>query len=281
MAMLNILRRIVQEVSSAENLDQSLKLVVSLLKQAMHVDVCSIYLILPETSRLTLVATDGLHAGSIGQVSMGANEGLVGLVAKGSEPLNVCDAPNHPAFKAFPDTGEEHFKQFLGVPILHHRRSLGVLVTQQEGDCTFEDDYVALMVTLAAQLGGVIRSAEVTGELLAHKRLPRRDIEIEGIAGAPGVAVGTAVVIFPEADLDAVPERAAESVAIEKDRFNDAIRKTQEEMRALKARMGEALPAEDQAVFDAYMLMLSGDSLVQGVLAKIEAGRWAPAALRA
>lgn len=278
--MLNILRRIVQEVTSAENLDQSLKLVVSLLKQAMHVDVCSIYLILPGTSRLTLVATDGLHSGSIGRVSMSVNEGLVGLVAAGSEPLNVYNCPNHPAYKLFPGSGEERFRQFLGVPILHHRQTLGVLVTQQEGDSAFEDDHVALMVTLAAQLGGAIRGAEVSGELLARERFPRRDIEIKGIAGAPGVAVGTAVVIFPEADLDSVPDRVAESVEAERNRFRDAIRHTQEDMQALKERMGGLLPEEDQAVFDAYMLMLSGDSLMKGVMNKIEAGSWAPAALR-
>ena len=128
--MLRTLRRIVQEVNSAEDLTQALNLIVIEVKQAIAVDVCSIYLNLPDSAELTLMATDGLDQAAVGQTKLMMNEGLVGLVAERSEPVNLSDASSHPHFKLIEGIGEESFHSFLGIPILHHRRLLGVLVVQ-------------------------------------------------------------------------------------------------------------------------------------------------------
>ncbi len=281
--MLRTLRRIVQEVNSAEDLTQALNLIVIEVKQAIAVDVCSIYLNLPDSAELTLMATDGLDPAAVGQTKLMMNEGLVGLVAERSEPVNLSDASSHPHFKLIEGIGEESFHSFLGIPILHHRRLLGVLVVQHLQQRSFDEDHVAFLITLAAQLAASINSAEITGELTSNKtRLDKKkDIMVNGIAGAPGVAVGTAVVVFPEADLDAVPDRSAKSVPEEIKSFREAVGQVQQEIVNLKEQMGGLLPAEDKVLFDAYMLMLGSDSLAGATERRIEAGNWAPGALRA
>ena len=76
------------------------------------------------------MATDGLNPDSIGEVSLAEGEGLVGLVAERQEPVALSNATEHPKFRYFPVTGEERYNSFLGVPIIHYRRELGVLVVQ-------------------------------------------------------------------------------------------------------------------------------------------------------
>ncbi len=281
-SMLATLRRIVQEVNAAEDLATALDIIVHRVQAALGVDVCSIYLHLPDPDSLTLMATVGLRPDAVGRVRLGLHEGLVGLVADRAEPINLKDAPSHPAYKYFPETGEEQFHAFLGVPILHHLRMLGVLVVQQAGERRFDEDHVAFLVTLATQLAGAISNAEISGELNRPAFHPhRRDIRIEGIAGAPGVAVGRAVVTFPETDLDAVPDRSVDDVKAEVRLFRQAVAAVQQELVELKERMSDVLPAEDRLLFDAYILLLGSDSLVEGTVRRIEGGNWAPGALRA
>jgi phosphotransferase system, enzyme I, PtsP len=97
--MLDILRRIVQEVSAAEDLTQALDIIVQRVKQAMSIDVCSVYLMLPDRQHLLLMASDGLNPDSVGHVRLGPGEGLVGLVAERAEPVNLDNATDHPLFR--------------------------------------------------------------------------------------------------------------------------------------------------------------------------------------
>lgn len=279
MSRLATLQRIVQGVSSSAGLHSALELIVNDVKTELSIDVCSVYLSLPGSEELTLMATNGLLPWAVGKVKLKLDEGLVGLVANRAEPLNLSDAPSHPKYKFLPDTGEEYFHAFLGVPMIHHRRLHGVLVIQQAEQRSFDEDDVAFLITLGTQLAVAISNAEITGELIGPENERHEDVFIEGIAGSPGVAVGTAVVIFPEADLGAVPDRKAEDVKVEKNRFLNAVSHVQQDMVELKERLS-MLPAEDRILFDAYMMMLNSDTLIKGTLDYIEAGDWAPGALR-
>ena len=120
--MLDTLRRIVQEVTAAKDLDQALEVIVVRMKKAMAVDVCSIYLMDKSLDENVLMATDGLNAEAVGMVRMKKNQGLIGLVVEREEPVNLDDAPAHPRYQYFPETGEERYHSFLGVPIVHHRQ---------------------------------------------------------------------------------------------------------------------------------------------------------------
>ena len=163
--MLNTLRKIVQEVNSAKDLKAALGIIVLRVKEAMGSQVCSVYLLDPETNRFVLMATEGLNKRSIGKVSMAPNEGLVGLVGTREEPLNLENAADHPRYRYFAETGEERYASFLGAPIIHHRRVVGVLVIQQKERRQFDEGEEAFLVTMSAQLAGVIAHAEATGSI--------------------------------------------------------------------------------------------------------------------
>ena len=119
--MLEVLRRVIQEVNGARNLDAALSTMVRRIRKAMQTDVCSFYLYDKELESLVLMETIGLRTQAVGRVVLPLGEGLVGLVAKRSEPLNLEDAQSHSHFRYFEATGEERYSSFLGVPIIHQR----------------------------------------------------------------------------------------------------------------------------------------------------------------
>src|SRR5690554_5349755 len=163
--MLSTLRRIVQEVNSAKDLATALDIIVKRVREAMETHVCSVYLLNPDTDRYELMATEGLNKSAIGVVSLASNEGLVGYVGVREEPVNLEDAASHPRFRYFAETGEERYASFLGVPIIHHRRVMGVLVIQQKERRLFDEVEESFLVTMSAQLSGVIAHAEATGAI--------------------------------------------------------------------------------------------------------------------
>ncbi|MEA3413674.1 MAG: phosphoenolpyruvate--protein phosphotransferase [Pseudomonadota bacterium] len=279
--MLDLLQRIIQEVNSAADHGRALEIIVRRVKRVLHVDVCSVFLVRPGTSELLLMATDGLNPECLFNVRIDFNEGLVGLVAQRAEPINLEDAPRHPRYKYFPQTGEERYRAFLGIPIVQHRKLLGVLVVQQREQRRFDDEHTAFLITLAAQLAGTIIHAELSGGMDALRLgSDDSDLSIRGVEGAPGVAIGTAWVAYPSANLSAVPDRVPADIKAEVRLFQDAVQSVQTELLRLKERMGRILPAEERALFDAYIMILGSDALTQRTVEGIRAGKWAPAALR-
>ncbi len=280
--MLETLRRIVQEVNAAPDLEQALRIIVTRVKQAVDADVCSVYLTDFEKRTHVLQATDGLDPAAVGKVQLPLNRGLIGLVCERAEPVNVDDAAEHPRYLFIHETGEVRYHGFLGVPIIQNRRVLGVLVVRQTEPRSFSENDVTYLVTLAAQLAGAITHAQASGELARLRGpgdLPARFIA--GVPGSPGVALGTAVVVYSPADLDAVPDKPAEDVDGEERAFRDAVAAVIDDLRGLAGRVGGALPSEDRALFDAWIYMLDSDTLVVQAVERIRSGIWAPAALRA
>jgi phosphotransferase system enzyme I (PtsP) len=281
--MLDTLRRLIQEVNVARNLEQALAIIVQRIKQIIDADVCSVYLADSNSEHYVLMATEGLQPEAVGQVRLGAGEGLVGLVAQRAEPLNLDDAPSHPRYRYFPITGEEHFHSFLGVPIIHHRDVVGVLVVQRHAQSHFDEDSETLLITMAAQLAGAIAHAEVSGGLAAlDNKVPAGEGSraISGQPGAPGIAIGTIRVMYPFADISAIPNRRVENTTAEIIAFNTAVNAVKKDMKDLGARLHHKLPSEERALFDVYSLMLDSDSFTGVTRSRIEAGNWAPGALR-
>lgn len=280
--MLEAMRRIIQEVNAANNLDEALNLIVCRIKQVMKTDVCSIFLCDTPNQQIVLMATDGLHPSAAGNVRLSFSEGLIGLVATRAEPINIANATSHPQFKFLPDTGEEKYHGFLGVPIVHHRKVLGVISVQQVEERTFEEEELTLLVTIAAQLAGAIAHAEVVGDINGlHQGInaEESDRPIKGLAGSAGVAIGCSIVIYPPADLEAVPVRKTDTPDTEIKAFLMAVEATKKELKNLKKRV-EQLPEEDQALFEAYLLMLESKTLINKTLERIRQGYWASSALK-
>ncbi|WP_018275578.1 phosphoenolpyruvate--protein phosphotransferase [Teredinibacter turnerae] len=271
--MLNSLRSIVQEVNAAADLNSVLEIIVTRVKQAMKTEVCSVYL-RDNERQFVLMATEGLHKSAVRRVKLSEKEGLVGHVASREEPLNLDDAESHPRYQYFPETGEERFSSFLGVPIIHHRQILGVLVIQQREKRKFDEGEEAFLVTMSAQLAAVIAHAEATGALRGMGK--KTEVRFNGVPGASGVAIGVCVVSSPVADLNSVPCQTCESVDAELEFFQQGLSLVRADVRRLASELESRLNREERVLFDAYIGMLEDTSLAQEVTEKISQGFAAP-----
>jgi phosphotransferase system, enzyme I, PtsP len=279
--MLDTLRRIIQEVNTAPDLDQALNIIVRRVRECVGVDVASVYLKDADNGQFVLSATEGLRKSAIGNVRFNPGEGLVGMVAEREELVNIEDAPSHPRYLFASETGENPYHAFLGVPIIQHGTVLGVLVARQREYRLFAEDEEAFLVTLAAQLAGAITHAGASGEI-SHMLQASEGVSavLKGLPGAPGIAIGQALVAYPPANLEAIPDRVVTDIDAEIESFQDAVHSVQDDMRDYANRMSSILPAEELALFDALLLMLGGDTLIGETIERIRAGNWAPGALR-
>lgn len=280
--MLDTLRSIVQEVSAATNLSTALEVVVTRIRNAMHSEVSSVYLYDSDAKRYVLMATKGLNQDAVGLVSLGSSEGLVGFVGSREELLNTENAPGHPRYVYLSETGEEKYHSFLGVPIIHHRRLMGVLVVQQQERRKFDESEEAFLVTMSAQLAGVIAHAEATGNIAAAATATSTSKEARflGAPGSPGVGIGKAVVIYPAADLASVPDKLTDDIDTEIERFETALINVRRDIRSVGQKLSNDLRPEEMALFDVYLNMLDDRALGAEVISKIREGIWAPSALR-
>ncbi len=287
--MLDELRQIVTEVSKSADLRAALDLIARRVQSALDVSVCSVYVLGGDEAEaiepsLVLQATEGLNKAMVGHVSLALDEGMVGLVARRAEVINLEDASLHPAFKFVTDIGEEPYHGFLGVPIIHRGDVLGVLVVQARERRRFSDDQESFVVTLATQLASAIRHARASGELMRTGNEPGgfdSAFSARGLPGSPGVVFGTAVVVADGQSLEMVEDRDVEDIDHELAMLDSAIEAVRQEFEQLKIDFARASGSEEEnLLFDAYIRMLSGGSLVEAIEQHIRAGRWAGAALR-
>nr|WP_237445829.1 phosphoenolpyruvate--protein phosphotransferase [Sinobacterium norvegicum] len=268
------LRRIVQEVNSARDLQTVLDIIVNRVQQALRTEVCTVYLFNAKTNRYQLMATEGLNQSCKGKVTLAVDKGLVGFVAAREETVNIEDASKHPNFEPIPELGEEAYHAFLGVPIVHHRNVLGVLVVQQREIRRFDEADEAFLVTMSAQLSALIAHAEATGAIDGVDS-PLRGTTFKGTAGGLGVAIGRAVVISQQLDLKSIPRRATEDSKGETLAFGKALAMVRRDIKQMKSNVKNQLRPEELALFDVYLSMLDDKALGGEVVAKIEQGQWA------
>lgn len=286
--MLDELRRIVTEVAQSVDLRTALDLIARRVRDALNVDVCSVYvltrLVPPQETGLLLQATEGLNKTMIGRVTLALNEGLVGLVARRAELVNLENAPDHPAFKFVSDIGEEFYHGFLGVPIIYRGDVLGVLVVQSLVRRRFSPDQESFLVTLASQLASGIRQAQVSGEL-SQQEVPASDfgaaVVARGLPGSPGVVFGTAVSVLNSVDLESVADRVVEDPAHEWQLLLSAIEAVRSEFAQLKEDFARvAGNADENILFDAFIMMLGSSTFIGSMESRVQAGMSASAALR-
>ena len=281
--MLESLRGIVQEVTAAKGFEAVLEIIVKRVKEVMSTSICSVYLYDAADDDYVLMATDGLNPESVGKVRLKPKQGLVGTVAAKAEPLNLDKAQTHPKYAYFPETGEEQFSAFLGAPIIHHRKVLGVLIVQ-EAQRRFDESEEAFLVTVSAQLAGVIAHADAVGDLARATSKDQQAIDNDaeqiyfGLSCAAGIGLGQAVVIAPPASLEAVRRRRSQDSVAELQAFRNALRATKQDIQLLKSRMEGKLSEEELALFDVYVRMLDDRSLGGEVIASIKSGMSAQSA---
>lgn len=279
--MLNILRQIVQEVNDVQDLQAVLSLVVRKISENMSVEACSIYLADTNTQQFLLAASIGFDEAIDGRVTFSFSEGLVGWVGEYQKPLNLSHANQHPRYHCLPEIGEAKYQAFLGVPIIHQRHLLGVLAVHQRTSRHFDESEVAFLITISAQLAGMIAQKQATSIIdqlsLSNPAIIRI---IRGVAAAPGVAVGEAVVVYQKNNLDSMPDKAVEDCSVEIEYFKKALVKTKFDIECLKQRLSTTLLSEEQYLFDAYLNILDSKTLSEDIIAVIKENHWAPYALK-
>ncbi len=163
--MLTRLREIVEKVASAPRLNEALNILVTDICLAMETEVCSVYLADHDRRCYYLMATRGLKKPRGRTVTLAFDEGIVGLVGRLAEPINLADAQKHPSFKYIPSVKEERFRAFLGVPIIQRRQLLGVLVVQQRELRQYDESEESFLVTLATQMAAILSQSQLAALL--------------------------------------------------------------------------------------------------------------------
>lgn len=280
--MLTTLKRIVQEVSKIPQLEDALTFLTTRLTQALGVDSCSIYLADYEKQHFLLMATDGLESTAVGQVSIGFSEGLIGLIGQREEPLNINDAQSHPRFKHYPEVKEDKYHAFLGAPIIHQRKVLGVLTLQQKKKRKFSEDEEAFLVTLATQLALEIVHAETRGFLTLSddNNNNKWKKKITGVPGSPGLGIGIGFVPDFKVTLASHIAKRSDRVETEVTRYREAVAVTREHVEELSSRVEGQVPEDVQAIFQIYSHLLDANSLGHEVEARIKQGWDAASSLK-
>jgi len=192
--LLRRLREVMAEpVSAQERLDK----IVVLIAANMVAEVCSVY-VLRVDSTLELYATEGLNRDAVHRTVMRSDEGLVGLVASQASAINLSNAQAHPAYSYRPETGEEIYHSYLGVPVLRAGNTLGVLVVQNRARRTYSEEEVEALQTTAMVLAEMIASGELSALAVpGAEPAARRSVHLTGKALSEGIALGHVVLHEP------------------------------------------------------------------------------------
>src|SRR5437868_336334 len=236
-----------EQVSAQERLDK----IVVLIAANMVAEVCSTY-VLRVDNTLELYATEGLNRDAVHRTVMSAHEGLVGLVASEATPLNLSDAQSHPAFSFRPETGEEIYHSFLGVPILRAGNTLGVLVVQNRAKRTYVEEEVEALQTTAMVLAEMIASGELSA--LAQpgaEPAARHSLHKTGAILSDGIALGHVVLNEPRV---VITNYIAEDLPKEIRRLDAALAKLRADLDRMLERGDVAEGGDHRDVLEAYRM---------------------------
>ncbi|MCL6715041.1 phosphoenolpyruvate--protein phosphotransferase [Klebsiella sp. T2.Ur] len=265
--MLTRLREIVEKVASAPRLNEALDILVTDVCKAMETEVCSVYLADNDRRCYYLMATRGLKKPRGRTVALAFDEGLVGLVGRLAEPINLADAQKHPSFKYIPAVKEERFRAFLGVPIIQRRQLLGVLVVQQRELRQFEESEESFLVTLATQMAAILSQSQLNA-LFGQYRQTR----IRALPASSGVAIAEGWMDASLPLMEQVYEASTLDTASERERLTGALEEAANEFRRYSKRYAAGAQKETAAIFDLYSHLLSDARLRRELFDEVDKG---------
>ncbi len=247
--------------------------ITHLIANSMGCEVCSIYLFRDEDT-LELCATEGLKAEAVHETRMRLGEGLVGQVAKGKGIVNTPNAPQAPGFRYMPETGEEIFSSFLGVPVQRLGEMLGVLVVQSKAAREFSADEVYALEVVAMVLAEMTELGAFVGEGAAMKARHSQPVLFRGTVGQEGVAEGHVWLHEPRV---VVSNPIADDPVREEKRLHEAV----EELRVgVDQMMSMAKGDKDQQqVLEAYRMFANSKGWMRRMCEDIQSGLSAEAAV--
>jgi len=271
--LLRQLREVMAEpLASQARLDK----IVDLIAENMRADVCSFY-VLRDDGALELFATYGLKAESVHLTTLRLGEGLVGLIAAEAEPLSLDDAPTHPGFAYKPETGEESYNSFLGVPVLRAGQTLGVLVVQNAERRHYGEDEVEAMLTTATILAEMIATSDFDNLIKPGSDIDlRRPRMFNGVSFTDGIALGKVVLHDPRV---VVTNFIAEDTDAEKQRLDAALETMRVSIDAMLDHGDMAGGSDHREILETYRMFANDRGWVNRLMEAIDNGLSAEAAV--
>ncbi len=269
-----LLRRLREVMAEQEPAQQKLDRIVQLIAANMVAEVCSLYVLVDEDT-LELFATQGLKPEAVHRVRLSVGEGLVGVIAATAEPLNLPQAQKHPAFHYLPETGEEIYQSFLGVPILRGGAVTGVLVVQNRQPRRYTEEEREALEIIAMVLAEFLASPEVLSLREALGAGRRRSHHLRGEGLQPGIAIGEAVLHesrIPIRHFEATDPQA------ERDRLHEALGQLRAELERLRRHPGLAGSGHD-AILETMSMFASDAGWIRRMEDFIRLGLSAEAAV--
>jgi phosphotransferase system enzyme I (PtsP) len=256
--------------SAQHKLDQ----VVDLIADKMDSDVCSIYLLRDNT--LELFATHGLRKEAVHVTKLRMGEGLVGTIAAEGRVLNLAEAAEHPAFAYKPETGEEHFHSFAGVPIVRLESPVGVLAVQHADPRRYEDVEIEALQTVAMVLSEMIAGARLVDGARRSRLRSAGPLRLPGLKLVSGMAKGQAVFHEPRV---VVEHTVAEDIEAERERVYGAFRKMREQIDNMARDAEFGIAGEHQEILETYRMFAYDEGWSRRINAAIDSGLTAEAAI--
>jgi phosphotransferase system, enzyme I, PtsP len=256
--------------SAQSKLDQ----VVDLIAEKMNSDVCSIYLL--RENNLELFATHGLRKEAVHVTRLHMGEGLVGTIAAEGRVLNLAEAAEHPAFAYKPETGEERFHSFAGVPIVRLESPIGVLAVQHAEPRRYEDVEIEALQTVAMVLSEMIAAARLVDGARRGRLRGAGPLRLPGLKLVSGMARGQAVFHEPRV---VVEHTVADDVEAERERVYAAFRKMREQIDNMARDAEFGTIGEHQEILETYRMFAYDEGWSRRINTAIDSGLTAEAAI--
>ena len=271
-----ILTRLHEVMASRLHAQAKLDRVVEIVGECLDSEVCSIYLL--REGMLELYATRGLNKGAVHVTRMAIGEGLTGTIASNNETLNLAEAKAHPDFQYRPETGEEKFHSFAGVPIVYRERAVGVLCVQHVDPRRYEDVEIEALQTTAMVLSELIANAELVDE--EEARGLREELTgtqtVSGLALVKGLAIGSATYHQPRITIDQV---MADDIEAERQRVYRAFDKMREQIDHMASQAEFGVGGEHDEVLETYKMFAYDEGWGRRINEAIDSGLTAEAAI--
>ena len=249
--------------------------VVDLIAEAMASEVCSIYLV--RNNLLELWATHGLRKEAVHVTRLSLGEGLVGTIARDGRVLNLAEASGHPEFVYRPETGEEHFHSFAGVPIIHRELSIGTLCVQHADPRRYDDVEIEALQTVAMVLSEILASARlVDTSRRGGEQSDGGPARLEGLKLVTGMARGVAVFHEPRV---IVHQTVAEDTEAERARVYAAFRRMREQIETMTREAEFGTIGEHNEILETYKMFAYDEGWSRRINEAIDSGLTAEAAI--
>ncbi|MEO0062913.1 MAG: hypothetical protein RLZZ08_1473 [Pseudomonadota bacterium] len=272
----SILTQLHEVMASRLHAQGKLNQVVDIIGEALDSEVCSIYLL--REGMLELYATRGLNQAAVHVTRLGVGEGLTGTIAQNIETLNLAEAATHPEFQYVPETGEEKFHSFAGVPIVRRQRSIGVLTVQHVEPRRYEDVELEALQTVAMVLAELIHNAHLVDDENSGSasEIQSGQQALTGLQLVKGLAIGQAVFHQPRINIE---QTVAEDIEAERQRVYLAFDKMREQIETMASQAEFGTGGESEEVLQTYKMFAYDEGWSRRINEAIDSGLTAEAAI--